>query len=53
MRTVNGKPVNTAEEAQRELFGAEVGDKVTLDVERAGKRQRVPLTFGEMPQRAP
>jgi S1-C subfamily serine protease len=50
IRNVNGKKVNTAEEAQRILFGAEVGDKVTLDVERSGKSRRVPLTFGEMPQ---
>ena len=53
VRSVNGKAVNTAEEAQRVLFGAEVGDKVTLDVERGGKRRSVPLTFGEMPQNAP
>jgi serine protease Do len=52
LRSVNGKPVNTAEEAQRVLFGAEVGDKVTLDVERSGKKRSVPLTFGEMPPNA-
>jgi len=52
IRSVNGKPVNTAEEAQRVLFGAEVGDKVTLDLERSGQRRKVPLTFGEVPEPA-
>jgi serine protease Do len=50
IRGVNGKAVNTADEAQRVLFGAEVGDKVTLEVERSGQRRRVPLTFGEVPE---
>ena len=50
LRSVNGKQVNTAEEAQRVLFGSGVGDRVTLDVERNGKRRSVQLTFGEMPQ---
>jgi len=49
---VNGKQVNTAEEAQRVLFGSGVGDRVTLDVERNGKRRSVQLTFGELPQQS-
>jgi len=52
LRTVNGKQVNTAEEAQRVLFGSGVGDRVTLDVERNGKRRSVQLTFGELPQQS-
>lgn len=52
LRNVNGKQVNTAEEAQRVLFGSGVGDRVTLDVERNGKRRTVQLTFGEMPQQS-
>ena len=52
LRSVNGKQVNTAEEAQRVLFGSGVGDRVTLDVERNGKRRSVQLTFGEMPQQS-
>jgi serine protease Do len=52
LRSVNGKQVNTAEEAQRVLFGSGVGDHVTLQVERNGKRRSVQLTFGEMPQQS-
>jgi serine protease Do len=53
IRLVNGKMVSSAEEAQRVLFGAEVGDRVTLDVERGGRRQPVSLTFGEVREGSP
>jgi serine protease Do len=35
---VNGEPVNTAEDAQRSIFGAGVGDTVHLALERKGAR---------------
>jgi serine protease Do len=47
---VNGEPVNTGEDAQRSIFGAGVGDKVVLAIERAGKPLTTTLTLAESPQ---
>ncbi len=47
---VNGEPVNTGEDAQRSIFGAGVGDKVKLDLERAGKPITTTLVLAESPQ---
>jgi len=46
---VNGEAVNTAEDAQRSIFGAGVGDKVTLEFERAGKKLTATLVLAESP----
>ena len=46
---VNGDAVNTAEDAQRSIFGAGVGDTVRLDAERAGKALAVRLVLAESP----
>jgi len=47
---VNDEAVNTAEDAQRSIFGAGVGDRVQLALERAGKRLDVTLTLAEQPK---
>jgi len=47
---VNGEAVNTAEDAQRSIFGAGVGDKVTLQYERGGKPSSTTLVLAESPQ---
>ena len=49
---VNGEPVNTAEDAQRSIFGAGVGDTVRLSLERKGAPMTASLVLGEMPARA-
>jgi len=53
IRAVNGREVSTAEDAQRILYGAEVGDRVTLDVDRSGAKRRLSLTFGEYHETQP
>ncbi|MGH7724598.1 MAG: S1C family serine protease [Candidatus Eiseniibacteriota bacterium] len=50
---VNGDAVNTAEDAQRSIFGAGVGDTVRLDMERAGKTTTAKLVLAEMPEAQP
>ncbi len=50
IRTVNGRAVTTTEEAQRVLFGAEVGDRVALEVDRGTNRLKLALTFAEAPE---
>jgi len=50
---VNGEAVNTAEDAQRSIFGAGVGDKVALDFERGGKKLTTTLVLAESPQADP
>jgi serine protease Do len=47
---VNGEAVNTAEDAQRSIFGAGVGDRVRLAAERAGQAIDVTLTLAEHPE---
>jgi serine protease Do len=49
---VNGEAVNTAEDAQRSIFGAGVGDTVRLALERKGTPLTASLVLGEMPARA-
>ena len=47
---VNDEAVNTAEDAQRSIFGAGVGDRVRLAAERAGQAIDVTLTLAEHPE---
>jgi len=49
IRKVNGKPVSRAQEAQRQIFGASIGDTITLTIEREGKRWDVEVTLEEAP----
>ena len=46
---VNGEAVNTAEDAQRSIFGVGVGDTVKLSYERKGNPATASLVLGEMP----
>jgi serine protease Do len=52
IRKVNGQAVATADEAQRVLFGVEVGDSVRLEVDHGSEHRRVTLTFTEYPEKA-
>jgi serine protease Do len=53
IRKVNGEKVETAQDFQRVLFGADVGDRAELEVEHAGDRRRLQLTFEENPEVRP
>jgi serine protease Do len=48
IRKVNGTPVSDVDEAYRALFGANVGDTITLTVEREGALQPLRLTLEEL-----
>jgi serine protease Do len=50
IRTVNGTPVRDSEEAYRAIFGANVGDAITLTIERDGKLQTFKLLLEEAPE---
>ena len=49
---VNAESVNTAEDAQRSIFGNGVGDTVRLEFERAGKPLTANLVLAELPPAA-
>jgi len=51
IRTVNGEPVRNAEEGRRLIFGAKVGDRIRLEIERQGRRWSVDLDLVEQPER--
>jgi serine protease Do len=50
IRKVNGTPVSDSNEAYRVIFGASVGDTVSLTVERDGKLVTMKLLLEEMPE---
>ncbi len=50
IRKVNGTPVRDSNEAYRVIFGASVGDTVSLTVERDGKLQTMKLLLEETPE---
>ncbi len=49
IRKVNGTTVSDSNEAQRAIFGASVGDTVTLTVERDGQLLTMKLLLEESP----
>jgi len=49
VRAVNGTPVQSVDDAQRGIYGASVGDKLTLDIERDGKPRKLELVLVEAP----
>ena len=53
IREVQGRTVNTIEDIQRSIYGAAVGDRLTVAVERGGRRIEVALTLVEAPRRSP
>jgi S1-C subfamily serine protease len=46
---VNGRVTNDVEDAQASIYGAQVGDRLTLDVEREGKPRKIVVTLEEAP----
>jgi S1-C subfamily serine protease len=51
IRKVNGHVTNDVEDAQSSIYGAQVGDRLTLEVERDGRTRTVTLTLEEAPNR--
>ena len=51
IRRVNGRVTNDVEDAQSSIYGAQVGDRLSLELERDGKLRTVVLTLEEAPQR--
>jgi serine protease Do len=50
---VNGRTVNSFDDIRRSIYGATVGDKLTLAIEHGGKRSDVTLTLVEAPRNEP
>jgi len=50
VRSVNGVPIQTVEDAQRAIYGAGVGDKLKLGIERDGHARSVEITLVEAPR---
>jgi serine protease Do len=51
IRRVNGRVTNDVEDAQSSIYGSQVGDKLTLEVDRDGKTRTVTLVLEEAPGR--
>ena len=49
IRRVNGHVTNDVEDAQSSIYGAQVGDRLALEVERDGRTRTVTLTLEEAP----
>ena len=49
IRKVNGIVVNNVDDAQRGIYGANVGDKLVLGIERGSKSFEVTLVLVELP----
>uniref|UniRef100_A0A832I0Q2 PDZ domain-containing protein n=1 Tax=Eiseniibacteriota bacterium TaxID=2212470 RepID=A0A832I0Q2_UNCEI len=49
VRAVNGTAVRNLDDAQRGIYGAAVGDRVTLELERGGRTLTLTLTLVEAP----
>jgi serine protease Do len=50
IRRVNGTPISDVDQAYRALFGANVGDSISLSVERDNKILTMSLTLTELPE---
>ncbi len=50
IRRVNGITTNSVDDAQRGIYGAQVGDVLRLDIERDGKTSEVRVTLTETPR---
>ncbi len=51
IRRVNSRVTNDVEDAQSSIYGSQVGDKLTLEVDRDGKPRTVTLVLEEAPGR--
>jgi len=49
IRRVNGQVVNSVDDAQRGIYGAQVGDRLRLGIERRGRKLELSLTLVEAP----
>jgi len=49
IREVNGLTVNSVDDAQRGIYGAQVGDRLKLGIERGSRKLEVSLTLAEAP----
>jgi serine protease Do len=49
IRKVNGRVTNTVDDAQGSIYGARVGDTLSLELERDGKRVTIGVTLEEAP----
>ncbi len=50
IRRVNGQGVDSVDDAQRSIYGAGVGDRLSLELERAGRRLAIDLILAEAPR---
>jgi serine protease Do len=50
IRRVNGIEINSVEDAQKSIYGAAVGDRITLQVERGAQQLSLPLILAEAPR---
>jgi S1-C subfamily serine protease len=51
-RKVNGIVVKDLEDAQRGIYGLQVGDALDLEVERGGKKLALKVVLAELPKAA-
>jgi len=49
IRQVNGQVVNSVDDAQRGIYGAQVGDRLKLGIERGSRKVELTLTLAEAP----
>ena len=52
IREVNGQIVNSVDDAQRGIYGAQVGDRIKLGIERGSRKLDLSLTLVEAPEEA-
>jgi serine protease Do len=50
IRKVNGREINSVDDAQRSIYGAAVGDRLELVIERGAKRLELAVTLVEAPR---
>jgi serine protease Do len=51
IRGLNGRPVRNVDDAQRGIYGARVGDKLALVIERGAEKLELTVTLEEAPER--
>jgi serine protease Do len=52
IRKVNGKTIQSMEDAQRSIYGARVGDQLLLGIERGSQSVQLSVTLAEAPRRS-
>jgi serine protease Do len=51
IRRVNGRPIQTLDDAQSSIYGSQVGDRLTFEIERDGQRRDAAIVLEEAPKR--